>query len=180
MQKQDQKIGAQINLIKLPSNTKYEFELDEETSWLKQILEELNQNAIEAGLEDLLKKSGINLTGSLEKKNKEDMGEFLLISGNLDLTYATECVRTLKPMIMKLSVPFNVCFLDETLGTSEMFAETDQTWVENIVYEVYYYNKRIVNFQEMLHEQVFLNYDQYPVLDAESKLEGIAQESSES
>jgi hypothetical protein len=41
------------------------------------------------------------------------------------------------------------------------------------VYEIYFYNKRTVEFQEMLHEQIFLNYDQYPVLDADSKLEGV-------
>jgi hypothetical protein len=30
-----------------------------------------------------------------------------------------------------------------------------------------------VEFKEMLHEQIFLNYEQYPILDTESKLKGV-------
>ncbi len=103
------------------------------------------------------------------------MGEFLLINGNIEADYVTECVRTLKPMKVELSVPFKICFVDEALSTTELFAEIDETYVENDVYEIYFYDKRTVNFQETMHEQVFLNKDPYPVLDAESKLLGVDQ-----
>ena len=176
MQKHDHKIGAQINLIKLPSNTKYEFEFGQETDWVKDILMELNENATDKSPEEWLNETDLVIFGEVEKKSKPEMGEFLLVSGHIEADYATECIRTLKPMKVELNVPFKICFLDETYASSELFSDADETWVENEVYELYFYNKRTVNFQEMLHEQVFLNYNQYPVLDAESKLTGVVNE----
>ena len=172
MQKND-KIGAQISLIKLPNNTAFEFDFDQDTDWVKEILFELNENASDKTPEMYFKETSLVITGEVEKKTNAEMNEFLLIRGQIDAHYATECVRTLKPMKIDLAVPFKVCFVDETLATSELFAEIDETWVENDTYEIYFYTKRTVSFQEMIHEQIFLNYNQYPVLDADAKLLGV-------
>lgn len=172
MNKQD-KVGAKINLIKLAANNPVIFELDSETDWVKDFLLEMNENATDKTPEEYLNETSIFISGEMEKKNKPDLGEFLLVKGTIEADYVTECVRTLKPMTVQLDVPFKVIFVDESLATSELFAEIDETYVENDVYEIYFYNKRTVEFQEMLHEQIFLNYNQYPVLDAESKLDGV-------
>lgn len=166
-------IAPKINLIKLPANQAFPFELDAETDWVKEFLLEMNENATEKSPEAYLDETAIFISGEIEKKNKPDMGEFLLVKGTIEADYVTECVRTLKPMTVQLDVPFKVIFVDEELATSELFAEIDETYVENDVYEIYFYNKRTVDLQEMLHEQIFLNYNQYPVLDADSKLEGV-------
>ena len=172
MQKND-KIGAQISLIKLPNNTPFEFDFDQDTDWVGEILLELNENASDKTPEMYFKETSLVITGEVEKKTNAEMNEFLLIRGQVDAHYSTECVRTLKPMKIDLTVPFKVCFVDETLATSELFADIDETWVENDTYEIYFYTKRTVNFQEMIHEQIFLNYNQYPVLDADAKLLGV-------
>jgi uncharacterized metal-binding protein YceD (DUF177 family) len=172
MNKQD-KIGAKINLIKLPANNPILFELDDSTDWVREFLMEMNENASEVSPEEYLEETFLTITGEIEKKNKIDMGEFMIAKGTIKAEYATECVRTLKPMTMELEVPFKVVFIDESLATTELFANLDETYVENDVYEIYFYTKRTVDFQEMLHEQIFLNYEQYPILDADSKLEGI-------
>lgn len=172
MQKND-KVGATISLVKLPANTAYEFDFDQETEWVKELLIELNENATDKTPEMYLKETSLKISGEVEKKNNSEMNEFLLVRGEIEAQYATECVRTLKPMKVDLNVPFKVCFVDESLATSELFAEIDETWVENDTYEIYFYSKRTVNFQEMIHEQIFLNYDQYPVLDADAKLLGV-------
>ncbi len=172
MNKQD-KVGAKINLIKLAANNPIQFELDQETDWVKEFLMEMNENATERSPEEYLEETSILISGEIEKKNKPDMGEFLIAKGIVEADYVTECVRTLKPMTVQLDVPFKIVFIDEALATSELFAGIDETYVENDVYEIYFYNKRTIDFQEMLHEQIFLNYNQYPVLDAESKIEGV-------
>lgn len=175
MNKQD-KIGANINLVKIPANNPILFELDTETDWVKEFLLEMNENATEKSPEAYLDETSLFISGEIEKKTKNDMGEFLIVKGTIEADYATECVRTLKPMTVQLDIPFKVVFIDEELATSELFAEIDETYIENDVYEIYFYSKRTVNFQEMLHEQIFLHYDQYPVLDADSKLEGVDSE----
>jgi uncharacterized metal-binding protein YceD (DUF177 family) len=172
MNKQD-KISSKINLIKLAANNPIVFELDSETEWVKEFLTEMNENASDKTPEEYLNETSIFISGEMEKKNKPDLGEFLLIKGTIEADYVTECVRTLKPMTVQLDVPFKVIFVDESLATSELFSGIDETYVENDVYEIYFYNKRTVEFQEMLHEQIFLNYNQYPVIDAESTLDGV-------
>lgn len=172
MNKQE-KIAAKINLIKLAANNPIAFELDQDTDWVREFLVEMNENATEKTPEAYMEETSIYISGTIEKKNKTDMGEFLLVQGTIEADYVTECVRTLKPMTVQLDVPFKVCFIDESLATTELFEGIDETYVENDVYEIYFYNKRTIDFQEMLHEQIFLNYDQYPVLDADSKLEGV-------
>ena len=172
MQKQDSKISAQIPLIKLAANAKFEFEFDKTTEWVKEILMELNENASDKTPEAYLNETELFITGEAEKKNKQDINEILTVHGTIEAKYATECVRTLKPMKVELNIPFKVCFIDESLATAEQFADIDETYVDNDVYEIYFYSKRTVDFQEMIHEQVFLNYDQYPILDADAKLLG--------
>lgn len=168
-----EKVAAKINLIKLAANNPIHFELDQETDWVREFLIEMNENATEKTPEQNLEDTAIFISGEIEKKNKPDMGEFLVVKGTIEADYVTECVRTLKPMTVQLDVPFKVVFIDESLATSELFEGIDETYVENDVYEIYFYNNRTVDFQEMLHEQIFLNYNQYPVLDADSKLEGV-------
>jgi len=172
MNKND-KISAQINLIKLPLNTEFNFDLDQDTDWVKKFLLELNEKASEKSPEEYLEETFIEISGEIEKKDKPEMNEVLLVRGTITATYATECIRTLKPMLMDMDVEFKICFVDESMATSELFADLDETYVENDVYQIYFHNKRTVNFEEMLHEQIFLNYEQYPVLDAESKLIGV-------
>lgn len=175
MQKNN-RVDAEINLIKIPVNTAYEFELTQETDWVKEILLEMNENATEKTPEGYLDETSLLITGEIEKKTKNDMGEYLLVKGLIQADYVTECVRTLKPMTIELDVPFKICFIDEALSTSELFADLDETYVDNDVYELYFYSKRMVAFKDMIHEQVFLHYDAYPVLDAEAKLEGVDTE----
>jgi uncharacterized metal-binding protein YceD (DUF177 family) len=169
MNKQD-KISSKINLIKIPSNIPFEFELDDSTDWLEKCLREMNENATEATPDEYLEETFLRLNGVIEKKNKIDLGEYLIAKGTITSEYSTECVRTLKPMTVELNVPFKIIFLDEALAETELYENVDETYVDGDVFEIYFYSKRVVDFEEMIHEQIFLHYDQYPILDAESNI----------
>lgn len=173
MKTHDQKIDATIALIKLAANNRYEFTLDQSTDWVAEILAELNEHA-EKGID--LSPTSLTITGEIEKKDKSDMGEYLLVEGTIEAHYSTECVRTLKPMNMDLVVPFKICFVDEALQNTEMFEDQDEVWTDNEMYQLYFFTKRTVQFRDMIHEQLFMNYEQYPILDADSKLEGISDD----
>lgn len=134
MQKSDNKIGAQINLIKLPQNTIFSFELDQDTDWVKEILIEMNENATDKKPEAYLAETSLVITGEIEKKNKVDVSEYLLARGEIVANYVTECVRTLKPMKVELVVPFKVVFIDESMAKTELFENADETWIDNDTY----------------------------------------------
>jgi uncharacterized metal-binding protein YceD (DUF177 family) len=172
MLKQDNKIGPEINLVKIPANTTFTFDFDKNTPWIQNILNELNEHASDIDPTELENKTHFHLSGHFEKKNRADLGEYVLAEGLISTTYYTECVRTLKPMTVNLEIPYKICFLDQSLEESDMVKDTDEIWTDNQIYEIFYFTKRTVPFQEMVHELVFLNYDQYPVLDADSPLQG--------
>jgi hypothetical protein len=179
MQKNTSKVQAEINLIKLAPNQSFDFDIDEKNEdWVKEILMELNENAKDKTPEQNLEESYLSIAGDIEKKNKPDMGEYLLAKGQIECDYVTECVRTLKPMTVELSLSFKICFVDEEMAKTEQFHEVDELFVDGDMYEIYYYTNRTIQFKDMLHEQIFLNYNQYPVLDAESKLDGVEPEES--
>lgn len=171
MQKQE-RISAQINLLKLPANNVFEFSLDESTDWVAEILKELNENATEKSPEEYQQETSLKISGQITKKNKSDLGEYVLLKGQITGEYATECVRTLKSMKMDLDFELKICFLDESLAKTELYEDVDETYVDNDIYQVYFYQKRLIDLKETLHEQIFLNVDPYPILDADSKLEG--------
>ena len=46
------------------------------------------------------------------------------------------------------------------------------------MYDLYFYVKNKANLKEVIHEQVFLNLNQYPIKDAESELVWAKDESN--
>lgn len=169
----NEKIGAQISLLKLAANNTIVFDFEQDTDWVRDMLIELNENATDKKPEEWLKETSLVVFGEMTKKNKVDLGEFLVVKGTIEATYATECVRTLKPMKVDLDVPFKIAFIDQSLSETELFKDIDETFVDGEVYEIYFYDNRTIEFKDMIHEQIFLNVDQYPILDADSKIEGI-------
>lgn len=171
MQKLDQRIGATLNLVKLPQNNIFEFNFDQDVDWVKAILMELNENATEESPEEYLKTTSLTVSGQMVKKEKMELGEFLLLTATINAHYVTECVRTLQTMYVDLEVPLKICFVDQELAESELFTDADDTYVDNEMWDLYFYSKRSIEFKDVIHEQVFLNFEQYPVLDADSPLQ---------
>lgn len=171
MQKHE-RVSAQISLLKLPTNNSYEFTLDESTDWIGEFQRELNENASEKTPEEYKKETSLKFSGEITKKNKPELGEYVALKGHISGQYVTECVRTLKPMKMDLNFDLKICFIDESLAKTELYEDVDETYVDNDVYQVYFYQKRTIDLRETLHEQIFLNVEPYPILDADSKLEG--------
>lgn len=167
----DTKLDATVNLAKLPLNAKLSFKLDKSQSWLSDILVEMNENAHDRSAEEWLAETEIVVELELMKGFKGEIGEYLLAEGTIRATYATECVRTLKPMKDHLEAPFKACFVPTKLVESEEYAETGEIWLDGKVWDIYGYERHQVPFSEMLHEQAFINYNYYPRLDADSPLD---------
>ena len=68
MQKNESKVGAQINLIKIAPNSVIEFEIDQNTEWVKDILMEMNENATDKTPAAYLADTNLVIFGEIEKK----------------------------------------------------------------------------------------------------------------
>ena len=171
-----QKIGEKIHLIKIPPQQKLEFSFDssnqqESHEWIRDLLKEMNEHASEKKADDYLKETHLVFSGEMMKKDKVDLGEILVVKGTLEGLYATECVRTLSPMKIDFHRQIKVVFIDKSLSQTDEFSDLDETYVDDDLYEIYFFEKRMVDLKEMVHEQIFLHYEPYPILDAESKLD---------
>ncbi len=163
-------LERQLALTKLPNNSWVSFQIDKSTDWLKELLQEMNENATIAPAHIILSQTSIELKIELMRKFKGEIGEYVLARGCVEATYATECVRTLRPMQEKLKTEFKSCFAPEALLKSEEYAETSEIWLDGDTWELYAYTKNQLDIAEMVHEQAYLSYNYYPRIDAEAPL----------
>lgn len=160
-------LRPQIVVSKVLLNAEVEYELDQDTDWVGELLDELSENVSEFTIKILKPKTFLTLDLVISKKSKPQMGEFLLVQGHLETSYATECVKSLKPMIEHLEIDFNSCFLSEDLNQKDQYAEIDEIFEGDDVYQIYYYQKNLADLKEMIHEVIFLHYNQYPMIDTQ-------------
>ena len=138
---------------------------------------ELNEKADDKSPEEYLKETSLDINLSLKKRFNPREGEMLLVSGTLTTEYATQCIRTLAPMKDSLDIEVNACFLDSSNQDKDMYKDQTETFQENQMFDLYFYEKKLIDLAAMLKEQIFLSYNQYPVLDAETELIWAKQES---
>ena len=168
--KNDDAIAALVNIPKLSLDMTYSYELNKETSWIAELLTELNENAENKLPEEFFETSFINLELTVTKRFKGSLGEFLIVSGSLTTEYYTQCVRSLEDMKDSLEVEFKTCLIDMKFEQAEEFADQTDIFEDNDVHELYFFEKNKADIKEIIHEQIFLHINQYPIKDAESPL----------
>lgn len=177
--KDENKLDAKLNVVKFPLNTTKFYTLGIEQDWVRELLCELNENADDKSPEANIEETSIELSLELTKKHKDICGDYILVKGQFSTQYVTRCVRTLEIMPDSLDIEFKACFLDESYQDDEAYADQDEIYQDDDMYELYYTTKKFADLAEMVHEQVYLSVNQYPIKDQEAPLEG-ANEASES
>jgi len=166
----ENKLEAEIIIPKFPRNATQFYHLDKSQDWVRELLIELNEKADEKPVEEYLNETSLTIDLEILKKFTPATGEFLLVKGSIKATYATQCVRTLENMEDSLTTGIQACFIDELKSDDEIYADQSETFQENEMYDLYFYVKNKASIKEMIHEQIFLNINQYPVKDAEREL----------
>lgn len=166
----DNNLEAKLNIVKFPRDTKKSFTLAQEQDWVKSLLAELNEKADAKSSEDYLKETSIEVKLDIIKKHKEVCGDYILVSGHFSANYMTKCVRTLVDMPDSIELEFKACFLEEHYEKEEAYADQSEIFQDDDMYELYFYYKKFADLAEMVHEQVYLNINQYPVADEDTPL----------
>jgi uncharacterized metal-binding protein YceD (DUF177 family) len=166
-----------LRVTKFPMDSEQHYKLDQTQPWIKAILIELNENAETKLPEEYLEDSFIFADIRIEKKFKQTYGECLLVSGSVRTEYVTQCIRTLNEMKDTLEVEFKACYLDNVYEENEELLDQVDIYMDGDVHELYFYEKKEANIKLLIHEQIYLNYNQYPVSDHDAEL-GWTQEGS--
>lgn len=170
MESIENRIEATLNINKFPTNqTKY-FKLDNTQDWMEKLLLELSEKAEDRTPEEILAQGNIQCDLEVTKKQKNHMGNMLIVKGTFKARYVTLCIRTLAEMMDEVSVDIKACFLSDHLESEDEFKDQTEIFEDNEMMELYFYAKGQVPLAEMIHEQVYLNVNQYPVADQDSPL----------
>lgn len=169
MEKENQ-LNANLNITKFPNNQEKYYELDKSQDWVQKLLMELNENADEKSPEEYLDETEISVELTIKKKFDPREGEKLLVTGHVSAKYVTKCIRTLEQMDDSVDVDIKACFLDAVNEDNDMYVDQTETFQENDMYELYFFENKMVKLSEMIHEQVFLEYNQYPVKNPDTEL----------
>jgi hypothetical protein len=167
MKNKEDYLKAQINISKISLNAWHSYSLTHSIDWIKELLDEMSENASTFTRKIFENNSFLKIDIEINKKLKPHEGEMLLVKGSIDAIYATECVKSLKPMLEPLQFSFKACFLNQNLEKDEQYAEVDEVFEEGDVYQVYFFSRNHADLKEMIHEQIYLHYNSYPAIDTE-------------
>jgi uncharacterized metal-binding protein YceD (DUF177 family) len=166
-------LSHEISLSRIPSDSPAEYELDKHVDWVEKILRELNENATYRTPEMYLNSSSLDIKLSIKKKYRASIGEIVLIRANIAANYFTQCVKTLNEMKDQLLVEFKAAVIDANWENTPEYQETTEIFEDNDVHELYFYEKQKVNLYDIVHEQIYLNYDQYPTTEKPDDPQGM-------
>lgn len=167
---EEKSLGEKVNIATLPPNKKLHYSLDKNTDWVKELLMELNENAKSRSEEDYLMDTFLDVELEIKKLNNPTFGDVLICNGNLKTEYVTECVRTLVEMRDHLEVEFKTCFIPDHFAEEPEYEDQTDIFIDNDVHELHFYSLKKANLKEMVHEQIYLNINQYPVADYDAPL----------
>jgi hypothetical protein len=72
---------------------------------------------------------------------------------------------------MALDFSVSAAFVSEKIAESEEYKDTSEIWLNGETWELYTHKRNLVELSEMIHEQIYLNYDYYPRIDAAPSIE---------
>lgn len=163
-------LEPKVNLTKLAPDRTYKYELSQTQDWVRDLLMELNEKATSRNPEDYLGETDLTIKLQLKKTNSATFGPVLLIKGKIEADFVTECVRTLDEMKDQVEAEFKAAFIENIYAEEEEYADQDELFIDNDVFELHYYELNKADIREMLHEAIFLNVNPYPVSDYDSPL----------
>ncbi len=161
-------IDPQVKVSQLSKENLDEFNLNKDNcEWVKDLLDELNQNVEDVSDEDKFKQSHLNIKLKIGRKFKDDLGEYILMKTDIDGQFFTECVKTLQTMKDMVHFSFQACFIDKRFEEHEEYEDLTEIFTDEEVYELYFHSQALADIKETIHEQLYLNIDSYPTIESD-------------
>lgn len=161
MTKKPPQWNEKVSLRKLFFNKPEEFELDQNCPSVRNLLNEL-----EANLEkEEQGKGSLLLQLAIERRSNPHYGDYLLFYGNIQGFYHSPCVRCLVPARCPVDVNFSACFLSDHYQEQEEYQDVTSLYIDGQEREIYFHHNETANLQEILHENIFINIEPFPLHD---------------
>lgn len=158
-------------LLNSIGNDQYiEISIDHHVEWMRNILSELHEEITDDLREEpeLLKQASLKFEGDLQKRSDSYWRDHALLVGELKACYWTQCIKSGELMLEEQDLDIQAVFINESLQKTKNLEEADTLMIENYEYDLYFYKSSMIDISEVLHEQLFLNKNPYPVKKAQA------------
>jgi uncharacterized metal-binding protein YceD (DUF177 family) len=167
-------LNSQFNILKLPLNREMEFSLDNTTTWVKNLYEEIfppyqglspeEKNEFLPPPEIPLSPMSIEL--SLKKAYEpETYAEFVLAQGSIKIHHTDACIRCLEIFPLYFETEFAACFLNQNFEADPNYQDLTDLFIQNKTWDLYFYEENMVNLADFFREQIILNQESLPLHD---------------
>lgn len=165
-------LKPQIKLGHYNFDETYEYALGTDLEWVKGLLDELEENTDKE--DPTYRPSEFSCDLKVKRKSGKPFGDHILVWGHVSSKYQAPCVRCLKLTPQEVDAEFQVSFIPKTLEKEPEFEELDDIFTENEEFDLYFHDKGVADISEMVHENLFMNIDHFPLHDADCL--GLCQE----
>lgn len=142
-----------------------EFDLDEKTNWVGELLAELNEELSQDELNELGDETFLTFEGTALRRTSGKLEDHVKIDGKLNCVYGTRCIRTGAPMLDNLDIEVKMVIVDEEIITRYSYEEETTLFVDDSEYELYTSKDNRFDLKEAVHEFIWLHKDPYPSLE---------------
>ncbi|MFZ4713320.1 MAG: hypothetical protein ACOYL6_06400 [Bacteriovoracaceae bacterium] len=165
-------LDSKLNINKLAISKIHDFKLDESLAWMKELLQELNED-VKMGFVSPSSQASISCEGQYYKKHRAEYGEYAVVQGTLKAKFYTNDVSNGKVMLDDLEVDFCACFLGAHFKNDPNYKDEIEFYVDNQTMDLFFLDNVYIDLKEAFHEYLFLNKDPYPRID--NKIENQAE-----
>jgi len=155
----------EVLLSSMGADQYIEIDVDHSVEWMRNILSELQEDV--AGelrkAPELLEKTSLSFQGDLQKRANSFWRDHALLVGDLKARFWTQCIKSGELLLEKIDLDIQAIFINEAIKKSKNLEETDTLMVESYEYDLYFYQSSVVKISDVLHEQLFLNKEPYPI-----------------
>ncbi|HLE10464.1 MAG: hypothetical protein A2504_16125 [Bdellovibrionales bacterium RIFOXYD12_FULL_39_22] len=155
-----------LKITKLTLNGEKTFLGNIDIPWIKEILSELEREYFEINAEENdNSSSNLIIDLSVIRKKNDEFGDHLIIRGTLSGNYKAPCVRCLDSTTQNINHQFRALFMSELFEKAQTYEEETEVFCAEETMDLYFYSNNNVNFNDLIHEQLFLNIPQFPLHD---------------
>ena len=138
-----------------------EFNLEKSCQWVSDLLSELEEDLDDDEKSHENREMTVNL--KIKRKEIPNFGEGLVIKGDFKGNFHLPCIKCLAPAAESAKGSFAAVYISDQYEKSEEFEETLSVWADNSELEVYFHERGKCNVKKIIHENIYLNINPYPL-----------------
>ncbi len=163
-------IPESLRITKLTVNGEKSFSGNTKIPWIKEILVELEREYLEIYQNSNENtQSNLSINVSVTRKKDEHFGDHLIVRGEIKGSYQAACVRCLDATTQNIDQAFSAFFMNTDFEKAQIYEEEIEIFCAEEYMDLHFYSSGMINLNDLVREQVFLNISHFPLHDEKCK-----------